>query len=1553
MKKLLFAVTAAVLALTLCAGAAQFEKTAQYTDGMFSDVKSGAWYKEDVQNAYELSFMNGTGDGVFSPEGNVTLAQAVTVAARVNAIYNGKTAPENSKTGNWYDSYVAYCLENGIILKGEYDNYTRNATRAEVALIFARALPASYYNAINDVKRVPDMPKTNKGAEELLMLYNAGVVMGNDEYGTFNPASDIKRSEMSAIIGRAALPETRLKKELVLADYNDAYYLIDEISAVAQQSAVDVRDTSWFYENRNLSRVVSNNLTTFADTSPDYPITVWRDLDDVSEGLLTVESGVTFNSANSDGVYMAITDDNKNDLFRFEIKGGKHLLNGVDTKYNVFGKKIKFRLDMDLDANTSKLYIDGKFYGDYKINDVTAGRFYIGTTKEASSVSFSISNLAVYQNYLVNDRFVSCSVDGVPEYWDVTGDFKLADVGGQSGDDRLSMKVDAKAGSTHVAKKTFPKISGNIVFETYVLMPELAKSATISLNAGNESVSSMTISGDEILTTNGKKLRHHTNNIWQCLRIETNTTKGTTTYKINGKIVGTYANNSKATYADNVTITFAPDKDTSLSFDDVTVYLTHEYDDYCPTPVPAFSDKYEVMLNVCSLWRQGTTANKTWSAVSAFEDKETYLGFYDEGLPEVADWEIKYMVEHGIEVQHFCVYGIANDIKEPIKRANLNYALHDGFFNAKYSDMMKFTFMWENSGKHVSSLEQFKEYVWKYWVDYYFKDPRFFTIDNKPVITIWNYAKFEEAFGGEAGAREARAFMEEDIKKYGFDGMTILFADSHSQEEATFKKIKALGGDGGYAYHWQQDGILCDTAMKRLENNASFGTHVIPTASVGFNNIGWVYSRKDMASLDEHKKQLEYIRDVYLPRFADEEETWKKQLVLISTWNEYGEGTYVMPAGVHGFGYLDNVRKVLVDDVDTTPYNVKPTETQKARLGHMYTGAKTTLANHDYIRESSENDIPRKVVKALDLANWSKNFGYSSFKNDGKVIETVPNANDSGIYNDAKLNPVDVEAETVEYIHVRAKADKDSNAEVFFGTAAEPSDSQKRSFAFTIKKSDDFVDYYIKTTGNVLWKGNVIKLRFDLTAKEQASVSIAAINLMSMDESQKPYTIYVDGVKYTPNKDPKMENGECYVVAEPYFGFFSLHNIYYEWSRLTGRLYMLTRSGVEIEMNVGSDIALVDGKETKLAKKLELYDGLPLIPYFWLLDTAKINNIEVEGKTINVSLIDKKYKDILDARKPFEWEFNIPGDNENWNPGQTTQLVAEDGIMYLTAIERDQKQKYDPMLTMSGLEIPASNIKKIAVRMRADFPEDKEKEVPTIYFATAADKTLNEAKTCRVDILREDSKEFKEYIFDFSGNIGWAGTIIQLRFDFLGGEGSAEIDYIRCIYEEGAEEKPLTAFEIVNGDAEGDRFAFFSPNCDITVVKDSDNPDNKVYNLKSKSTGKSWSYLRHTVLYTPGATYEVSFDVKVLGDVSGNTDAATFVCVNAVYKEPGKDSTDHTSGHLDISPKDGWKKFTTTFTVSPNSEIRSADMFSIFVDPSQGYAWNYQIDNVVVTEIKP
>ena len=86
MKKFLSVLLVALL-LTVGINAA-FEKVNTYSDN-FDDVSENAWYAENVKTAYELGFMNGKAEGKFDPDGNVTVVEAITMASRLHAIYNG------------------------------------------------------------------------------------------------------------------------------------------------------------------------------------------------------------------------------------------------------------------------------------------------------------------------------------------------------------------------------------------------------------------------------------------------------------------------------------------------------------------------------------------------------------------------------------------------------------------------------------------------------------------------------------------------------------------------------------------------------------------------------------------------------------------------------------------------------------------------------------------------------------------------------------------------------------------------------------------------------------------------------------------------------------------------------------------------------------------------------------------------------------------------------------------------------------------------------------------------------------------------------------------------------------------------------------------------------------------------------------------------------------------------------------------------------------------------------------------------------------------------
>ena len=190
-------------------GMDNFRRDSSYQDGMFNDVSADAWYTEGVSAAYELGLMKGSGGGAFSPAGNVTVAEAVTMAARLHRRYtSGKD--DLTQGTPWYQVYVDYALDNGILSEDDFSGgYGENITRGQMAHLFTAALPEKELAAINAVNSIPDVNSSTPHSKDIFLLYRAGVLTGNDEQGTFTPDTPISRSQVAAIISRMALPALR------------------------------------------------------------------------------------------------------------------------------------------------------------------------------------------------------------------------------------------------------------------------------------------------------------------------------------------------------------------------------------------------------------------------------------------------------------------------------------------------------------------------------------------------------------------------------------------------------------------------------------------------------------------------------------------------------------------------------------------------------------------------------------------------------------------------------------------------------------------------------------------------------------------------------------------------------------------------------------------------------------------------------------------------------------------------------------------------------------------------------------------------------------------------------------------------------------------------------------------------------------------------------------------------------------------------------------------------------------------------------------------------
>lgn len=182
----------------------------------FLDADESAWYGSQqqgvIKSVVQLGIMNGYTDGTFHPIGNITLSEAIKMAAVVHATCNNQTISFSaSDGGKWYDAYLNYCVKNRIVSSGEYSSLDAYATRAQIAHIFAKA--TSDFAVVNDIDYdyIPDVSERSEYADEILALYRAGILTGDERTRAFRPSDTITRAEAAAIISRVALPTTRIK----------------------------------------------------------------------------------------------------------------------------------------------------------------------------------------------------------------------------------------------------------------------------------------------------------------------------------------------------------------------------------------------------------------------------------------------------------------------------------------------------------------------------------------------------------------------------------------------------------------------------------------------------------------------------------------------------------------------------------------------------------------------------------------------------------------------------------------------------------------------------------------------------------------------------------------------------------------------------------------------------------------------------------------------------------------------------------------------------------------------------------------------------------------------------------------------------------------------------------------------------------------------------------------------------------------------------------------------------------------------------------------------
>lgn len=239
---ILFALTILAGVIPRAQAASLFPPSLVYQN-QFADVSSSAWYYENVAALYSLGLTNGKTSATFAPDSDITVAEVLTMAARLRSLHEFGAAETGAslfrKAGDiWYAPYTSYLRSRGII-QTEFDTrFDKNATRAEMAHILANTLPADLFPAINmDTVTVgyakgdfiTDVTEYTPYQQDILTLYRWGILSGTDASGSFCPAEPISRCEVAAMVSRMVESDLRITLRWDVAEEEQVYLSLADL----------------------------------------------------------------------------------------------------------------------------------------------------------------------------------------------------------------------------------------------------------------------------------------------------------------------------------------------------------------------------------------------------------------------------------------------------------------------------------------------------------------------------------------------------------------------------------------------------------------------------------------------------------------------------------------------------------------------------------------------------------------------------------------------------------------------------------------------------------------------------------------------------------------------------------------------------------------------------------------------------------------------------------------------------------------------------------------------------------------------------------------------------------------------------------------------------------------------------------------------------------------------------------------------------------------------------------------------------------------------------
>lgn len=307
-------------------------------------------------------------------------------------------------------------------------------------------------------------------------------------------------------------------------------------------------------------------------------------------------------------------------------------------------------------------------------------------------------------------------------------------------------------------------------------------------------------------------------------------------------------------------------------------------------------------------WAKNAPRMLTRPLAEDFADREPIWGWRGDSQ-EIVEQQIDIAADHGLDYFLFCWYW--RDTDGPINVQAIENAPHHDSMNyylkANNKNRLRFGLLVANhGGAEIKGADNWEEAA-RYWMQY-FKDEQYVTVDNKPLVVIFNPSALDE---------EGIERMQKVARENGFSGLAIAGCGMPDAVGNGYTHRSHYNIVPGYRAGSEERPYseLVEAHVSRWVGSEELP--YIPEVTVGWDKRPWEGPEGTNAPEGYYytgrtPEQFEdFMRSAITWMDENPKHTTKERLITIYAWNELGEGGFLVPTkGDPEASYLKVVKKI-------------------------------------------------------------------------------------------------------------------------------------------------------------------------------------------------------------------------------------------------------------------------------------------------------------------------------------------------------------------------------------------------------------------------------------------------------------------------------------------------------------------------------------------------------------------------------------------------------------------------------------------------------------------